>query len=114
MEEEEVLDEPTVGGGEGRPRKASIKEGKVIVKLMPTGNAPILKQSKFKVSASDSFQFIIDFLRKQLKFKPTDSLFLFCNSSFAPCPDACIADLAHCFSIDGCLVVNYCPTEAWG
>jgi ubiquitin-like protein ATG12 len=40
--------------------------------------------------------------------------FLFCNSSFAPSPDALIADLAQTFNLDGNLVVNYCQTPAWG
>ena len=40
---------------------------KVVVLLKATGDAPILKQSKFKVLKSESFVFISEFLRKNLK-----------------------------------------------
>ncbi|ANM64211.1 Ubiquitin-like protein Atg12 [Arabidopsis thaliana x Arabidopsis arenosa] len=39
---------------------------KIVVHLRATGGAPILKQSKFKVSGSDKFANVIDFLRRQL------------------------------------------------
>ncbi len=47
---------------------------KVLVHFRPVGSAPILRQTKFKVTASHSFAVIIAFLRKQLHYKPTDSL----------------------------------------
>ena len=40
---------------------------KVVVLLKATGDAPILKQSKFKVLKSEKFVFISEFLRKNLK-----------------------------------------------
>lgn len=40
---------------------------KVVVLLKATGDAPILKQSKFKVLKSENFVFISEFLRKNLK-----------------------------------------------
>eukprot|EP00301_Raphidiophrys_heterophryoidea_P021772 c609_g1_i1.p1 GENE.c609_g1_i1~~c609_g1_i1.p1 ORF type:complete len:150 (+),score=32.29 c609_g1_i1:44-451(+) len=94
--------------------KVVIKDGKVVIMFRATGNAPILRQQKFKISASESFQAVGDFLRRQLRMKNTDSLFLFCNSGFSPAPDAVVGDLAQCFHLEGCLVVNYCLTAAWG
>lgn len=46
----------------------------VIVRFRAAGNAPIMKQSKFKITASESFQTVADFLRRQLKFSQHDSL----------------------------------------
>lgn len=46
----------------------------VIVRFRAAGNAPIMKQSKFKITASESFQTVSDFLRRQLKFNQHDSL----------------------------------------
>ncbi|KAK1262565.1 Ubiquitin-like protein ATG12 [Acorus gramineus] len=39
---------------------------KVVVHLRATGDAPILKQAKFKIAGSDKFGKVIEFLRRQL------------------------------------------------
>lgn len=50
----------------------------VIIWFRPTGNAPVLKQSKFRISIMQRFQAITDFLRKQLHFQnDRESLVLF-------------------------------------
>lgn len=46
----------------------------VIVRFKAIGNAPLLKQTKFKITSTESFQTIMDFLRRQLKFQPHESL----------------------------------------
>nr|XP_019708742.1 ubiquitin-like protein ATG12 isoform X2 [Elaeis guineensis] len=63
---------------------------KVVVHLRATGDAPILKQAKFKISGNDKFSKVIEFLRRQLH---RDTL----N-----------------FGFDGKLVVNYASSMAWG
>ncbi len=60
----------------------------VTVNLRPTGNAPILKVTKFRVSADKPFASIIAFLRKQLHSKPTDSLVTPRPSARPPADDA--------------------------
>jgi len=86
-------------------------EGKVVILLKATGEAPKLKQDKYKVSAADKFGKVIDFLRNQLH---RESIFVYINSSFAPSPDELIADLFNLFGVNGRLVVNYAFTQAWG
>ncbi|KAJ9691952.1 hypothetical protein PVL29_011183 [Vitis rotundifolia] len=39
---------------------------KVVVHLRATGDAPILKQAKFKIPGTDKFAKVIEFLRRQL------------------------------------------------
>ncbi|KAM5579551.1 hypothetical protein ABKV19_009361 [Rosa sericea] len=39
---------------------------KVVIHLRATGDAPILKQAKFKIPGTDKFAKVIDFLRRQL------------------------------------------------
>eukprot|EP00299_Pterocystis_sp_00344_P006357 c1817_g1_i1.p1 GENE.c1817_g1_i1~~c1817_g1_i1.p1 ORF type:complete len:132 (+),score=29.53 c1817_g1_i1:27-422(+) len=102
------------GNQDGKAKSIVQDDGKVVVLFEPAGNAPKLKQTLFKMNADGAFQTIIEFLRRQLRCKPTDSLFLFCNGSFAPTPDALVADVAQCFPSKGRLVVNYCLTPAWG
>jgi hypothetical protein len=46
----------------------------VIVRFKAIGNAPLLKQTKFKITSTESFRTIMDFLRKQLKFQAHESL----------------------------------------
>ena len=63
---------------------------KVVVHLRATGDAPILKQSKFKIAGADKFAKVIDFLRRQLH---RETLFVYVNSAFSPNPDESIIDL---------------------
>jgi ubiquitin-like protein ATG12 len=87
---------------------------KVIIRLMATGNAPILKQSVFKMSSSHQFSHLISFIRKQLSLKDGESLFCYVNASFAPTPDEGIDGLYRCFGADGNLTINYSLNKAWG
>ncbi|KAG5398673.1 hypothetical protein IGI04_020487 [Brassica rapa subsp. trilocularis] len=84
---------------------------KIVVHLRATGGAPILKQNKFKISGTDKFAKVIDFLGRQLH---SDSLFVYVNSAFSPNPDESVIDLYNNFGIDGKLVVNYACSMAWG
>ncbi|XP_018835067.1 ubiquitin-like protein ATG12 isoform X1 [Juglans regia] len=85
---------------------------KVVVHLRATGDAPILKQAKFKILGTEKFAKVIDFLRRQLH---RETLFVYVNSSFAPNPDELVIDLYNNFgTFDGKLVVNYACSMAWG
>lgn len=79
-----------------------------------TGNAPQLKQNKFKLQHTAKFHNVGDFLRKQLRYSNADALFLFVNCTFQPAPDEIVADLFRCFHNNGKLIVNYATTPAWG
>ncbi|KAI9481107.1 MAG: ubiquitin-like autophagy protein Apg12-domain-containing protein [Benjaminiella poitrasii] len=95
--------------------KHKVKDtSKVIVIFRAIGNAPILKQKVFKLTASNKFQTVIQFLRKELRYQGSDPLFLYINSAFSPSPDETVADLHKCFNTDGHLIINYCTTAAWG
>ncbi|KAJ3031650.1 UNVERIFIED_CONTAM: Ubiquitin-like protein [Siphonaria sp. JEL0065] len=87
---------------------------KVVVRFKATGSAPILKQSVFKITASQRFQAVILFLRKELALNSADSLFLYVNSAFAPAPDETVSTLFKNFGTDNSLIVNYSTTAAWG
>ena len=85
---------------------------KVVVHLKPVSNAPILKQTRFKLSGMEPFNVIAKFVKDQLRTK--ESIFLYCNSSFSPAADELVADLYECFKVGQELIVNYAVTEAWG
>eukprot|EP00842_Homolaphlyctis_polyrhiza_P005996 jgi/Hompol1/6398/HPOL_000854-RA len=87
---------------------------KIVVRLKATGSAPILKQTFFKIASANKFERVIAFLRKELACKPSDSLFVYINSSFAPAPDEIIGNLFKCFATENSLIVNYSVTPAWG
>ncbi|XP_065867158.1 ubiquitin-like protein ATG12 isoform X2 [Euphorbia lathyris] len=70
---------------------------KVIVQLKATADAPILKQNKFKIPATDKF-----------------AKFVYINSAFSPNPDELVSDLFNNFGVDGKLLVNYACSMAWG
>ena len=83
---------------------------KIVVRLKATGNAPILKQSIFKISSTYTFEKVIAFLTKELQQQP----FCYINSSFAPSPDELLSNLYQSFGVDKSLIVNYSITPAWG
>ncbi|ORY08174.1 autophagy protein 12, partial [Basidiobolus meristosporus CBS 931.73] len=86
----------------------------VVVRFRAIGNAPILRQSLYKITASHKFQTVIMFLRKELKYKGSEPLFLYINSAFSPAPDELVSNLYKSFSVEGQLIINYCTTAAWG
>nr|AGT16718.1 autophagy-related protein [Saccharum hybrid cultivar R570]AGT16941.1 autophagy-related protein [Saccharum hybrid cultivar R570] len=90
---------------------AAEADQKVVVHVRSTGDALILKQSKFKISGRDKFLKVIEFLRRRLH---QDTLFVYINSAFSPNPDELVIDLYNNFGIDGKLVVNYALSAAWG
>jgi ubiquitin-like protein ATG12 len=50
------------------------KKTTVVVRFKAVGNAPIMKQNFFKITASNRFQAVVQFLRKELGWKPSDPL----------------------------------------
>ncbi|KAI7885225.1 APG12-domain-containing protein [Lichtheimia hyalospora FSU 10163] len=86
----------------------------VILRFRAIGNAPILKTPYRKVNATFTVQRVINFLRKELKYKDIDPLFVYINSAFAPAPDETMGTLSKSFSTDGQLIINYCTMAAWG
>ncbi|WWD19475.1 ubiquitin-like protein ATG12 [Kwoniella shandongensis] len=87
---------------------------KVVVRFKSIGSAPIMKNNVFKATAGHKFQAVILFLRQQLGIKKEESLFTYINAAFAPAPDDTVGNLYKCFGTDGCLIVNYSNTQAWG
>ncbi|KAK0217118.1 APG12-domain-containing protein [Armillaria fumosa] len=91
------------------------KDGeKVIVRFKAVGNAPIMKQNFFKITSSNRFQAVIQFLRKELSWKAGEPLHTYINLAFSPAPDDTVSNLFKSFATDGHLIVNYSTTAAWG
>ncbi len=83
----------------------------VVVRFKAVGNAPIMKQNFFRVTVSNRFQAVIQFLRKELGWKAGEPLvsvppglrafytvlilcqFTYINLAFSPAPDDTIANL---------------------
>ncbi|KAK7457087.1 Ubiquitin-like protein [Stygiomarasmius scandens] len=87
---------------------------KVIVRFKAVGNAPIMKQNFFKITSSNRFQAVIQFLRKELGYKGNEPLHTYINLAFSPAPDDTVANLFKSFQTDNHLIVNYSTTTAWG
>ncbi|KAK9456830.1 ubiquitin-like protein ATG12 [Dipodascopsis uninucleata] len=89
-------------------------EHKVGIKFRSIGSAPMLRQNTARINAGQRFEVVVRFLRKQLKCRETDPLFVYVNSTFAPSLDQEVGYLYECFKIDGHLHVSYCNTAAFG
>ena len=101
---------------EAEPSTASQPVDKVVVLLKATGDAPILKQNKFKITASDKFEKVVSFLTTQLKPQiGTDGrVFVYLNIAFTPRYDERVSNLYAWYGVEGKLVVNYALQQAWG
>ena len=92
---------------------------KVKVHFVAVGRAPLLKKSKFQISADQPFGAVTQFLRKLLKMDTDsnakgNSLFLYLASAFVPSPGERIGDLQTTFAVRDELVIHYSLQEAWG
>lgn len=89
---------------------------KVVVIFKNVANAPILKQSKFKVLKSKTIASMTELLRKAAtgKIDSSQSVFIYINQSFAPSLDQTVQNLFDCYACDNKLVLHYAITTAWG
>ncbi|TXC12283.1 hypothetical protein FocTR4_00007439 [Fusarium oxysporum f. sp. cubense] len=71
----------------------AFKADKVVVRFKPVGSAPSLAQDVCKISATRRFEEVVRYLRKKLRCKETDSVFLYVNSAFAPSLDEVVGNL---------------------
>jgi len=111
----ETSDGPSPSGKADAKSKTRVPaDCKVTIHLRATGDAPILKRNKFKVSGGNNFAGLIELLRKQLRFKENETLFLFVNTAFSPSPEEVIWDVYECFKTENELVINYSTVDAYG
>lgn len=86
----------------------------VKLQFLAVGGAPILKKNKFQVRDSMTIAEILGFLRKTLKIRDGDPLFLYLNSSFSPNLEQQIKSLHRAFQVNDELVIQYAVTSSWG
>ncbi|KUI69864.1 Ubiquitin-like protein atg12 [Cytospora mali] len=90
---------------------------KVIVRFKPVGSALPLpaRRERSTISATSKFEAVVAYLRRMLKVKETESLFLYVNSTFAPALDEVVGNLWRCFKdSNDQLNVGYSMTPAFG
>ncbi|KAF2964876.1 hypothetical protein GQX73_g8703 [Xylaria multiplex] len=88
---------------------------KVLVRFKAVGSAPQLKTEVRKISATQKFETVVTHLRKILSLNPTDGLFLYINSAFAPALDEIVGNLHRCFKdSNNQLIVVYSIAPAFG
>eukprot|EP00127_Corallochytrium_limacisporum_P005540 Clim_evm57s207 gene=Clim_evmTU57s207 len=93
----------------------AVDTGKVTVRFVATGNAPILKKKKFKVNAQDNFGKIVSILRGLLGLGEGSALFCYIGQSFIPTATESLENLHACFKeSNGELNIQYALVEAYG
>lgn len=68
-------------------------QDKVVVKFKPVGSAPGLAQDVCKISAERRFEEVVRYLRRKLRCRDDESVFLYVNSAFAPSLDEIVGNL---------------------
>jgi ubiquitin-like protein ATG12 len=66
---------------------------KIVVRFKPVGAAPALRHEKSKVGTEQRFETVVGYLRRVLRLKETESVFLYVNSAFAPALDEVVGNL---------------------
>lgn len=69
------------------------KQDKVVVRFKAVGSAPGLAQDVCKISSARKFEEVVRYLRRKLRCKDTDGVFLYVNSAFAPSLDEVVGNL---------------------
>ncbi|KAK0385216.1 hypothetical protein NLU13_7693 [Sarocladium strictum] len=88
---------------------------KVLIRFKAVGSAPALSQDVCKITAARRFEEVVRYLRRKLRCKDTDSVFLYVNSAFAPSLDEVVGNLHKCFKNgNDQLIVAYSMTPAFG
>ncbi|KAG6038953.1 Ubiquitin-like protein [Claviceps citrina] len=88
---------------------------KVVVRFKPVGSAPSLAQELCKITATRRFEEVVRYLRRKLRCRDTDSVFLYVNSAFAPSLDEVVGNLHQCFkNAQDQLIIAYSMTPAFG
>jgi ubiquitin-like protein ATG12 len=82
--------------------------------FLAVGGAPILKKNKFQVRENMLVSEMLVFLRRTLKIRDGDPIFLYINSAFAPSLDQALRSLYESFQVNGELVLQYAITSSWG
>ncbi|ETS77775.1 hypothetical protein PFICI_09837 [Pestalotiopsis fici W106-1] len=91
------------------------QQEKVVVRFKAVGSAPQLQREVRKISAAQKFEAVVSHLRKALRVAPTEGLFLYVNSAFAPALDEVVGNLHRCFKdSNDQLIVVYSMTPAFG
>lgn len=76
------------------------------MRFKPVGSAPLLAQDVCKISATRRFEEVVRYLRRKLKCKNTDSVFLYVNSAFAPSLDEVVGNLHQVCSARASLLAS--------
>lgn len=66
---------------------------KVVVRWKAVAGAPPVPRPLAKISAGQRFDAVVNYLRKVLRIKDTESLFLYVNQAFAPALDEVVGNL---------------------
>lgn len=66
---------------------------KVVVRFKPVGSAPPIRRELVKVASAHKFESVVAYLRKTLKVKEAESVFLYVNNTFAPALDEVVGNL---------------------
>lgn len=74
-------------------RLAAAQPPKVVVRFVAVGAAPALAKPTAALSPDHKFEFVVQYLRKRLRCKETDSAFLYVNQAFAPSLDEVVGNL---------------------
>lgn len=96
------------------PQSSTSDRSKITVSFKAVGNAPVLAKSKLKIDRSETVASLAIFLRKRLRIREDEDIFIFVASSFTPALDTEIGTVFDCFSAEGTLFLQYCTTKAWG
>jgi ubiquitin-like protein ATG12 len=89
-------------------RLTAAQPPKVVVRFVAVGAAPALAKPTAALSPDHKFEFVVQYLRKRLRCKETDSAFLYVNQAFAPSLDEVVGNL-HQVSY----FVARTPVAAW-
>lgn len=88
-----------------------VDASKVVVVFKAAGDAPLLKQSKFRVNANEPLHKVVGFLCRQTQ---RDAVFVYLKAAFTPHLEDSVQSLFDAHGENGSLVIHYSTQPAWG
>ncbi|KAL5473032.1 hypothetical protein EMCRGX_G027472 [Ephydatia muelleri] len=94
--------------------QTSAQADKVVLRLKPLPNTPIIKSSKFYVDKTRKISWLLQWLKQNLKCEANESVFVYIQQAFCPAPDQTMDALCEMYGTGNSLIISYSKQPAFG
>ncbi|KEQ99936.1 hypothetical protein AUEXF2481DRAFT_204920 [Aureobasidium subglaciale EXF-2481] len=109
-----VLDHLPLDAHNALSSAGMLEQKKIHLRFRPGPGTPSLPKPRVTISSTHHFDWIVRYLRRQLRLDSHQSVFCYVNQVFAPGMDEQVGNLWRCFRTGEDLIVSYAVAPAFG